>query len=53
MWLTGYTAMHGRTLAAQGSVASDAGAEASMPMVDLFSVRGRQTAAPQFTRGVC
>jgi hypothetical protein len=29
-------AVHGRTQAAQGSVASDAGAEASVPMVDLF-----------------
>jgi hypothetical protein len=36
-----------------GSVASDAGSEAAMPIVDLFSVKGRCTAASQFTRVVC
>jgi hypothetical protein len=37
---------------AEGSVAPEADAEAAMPIVDLFAVRGWCTAAPQFTRVV-
>jgi hypothetical protein len=35
---------------AEGSLASEAGAEAAMPVVDLFWAKGTCTAAPQFTR---
>jgi hypothetical protein len=34
---------------AEGSVASEAGAETAMPIVDFFTVQGRCTAAPQLT----
>jgi hypothetical protein len=34
---------------AEGTVASEGRAEASMPVVDLFVVRGGRTTAPQFS----